>query len=109
MKIEIKYTQFEATPDIEEYALKRMGTLEHFLKSFEKESEITLFLEIARSTKHHKKGDVFYAEAMLEAGGKKMRGTATGKDIRAALDDVKEKLKKEIRRYKDKLVEQRKR
>lgn len=104
MKIDIKYTQFRATPDIEEHAVKRIGTLERFLKSFEKNSEITAFVEIARSTKHHRKGDVFYAEVMLEAGGKKFRAESTGPDIRLAIDSVKEKLKKEIRRHKDKLV-----
>jgi ribosomal subunit interface protein len=106
MKIDIKYTQFHATPDIEEHVRKRIGTVEHYLKSFEKNGEITVFVEIARSTKHHRKGDVFYAEATLETkpGGKQIRGTDTQPDIRLAIDNVKEKIKKEIRRYKDKLV-----
>ena len=107
MKIEIKYTQFQPADDIEEYALKRLGSLERFLKSFEKNSEITMFTEIARSTKHHRKGDVFYAEAMFQTNGKLIRAEATGPDIRLALDEVKEKLKKEIRRYKDKRIEAR--
>jgi ribosomal subunit interface protein len=107
MKIEIKYTQFQPADNIEEYVVKRLGSLERFLKSFEKNSEITMFVEIARSTKHHRKGDVFYAEATFEAGGKKMRAEATESDIRLAIDEVKEKLKKEIRRHKDKLVEAR--
>ena len=107
MQIEIKYTQFQPADDIEEYALKRLGSLERFLKSFEKNSEITMFTEIARSTKHHRKGDVFYAEAMFQTNGKLIRAEATGPDIRLALDEVKEKLKKEIRRYKDKRIEAR--
>jgi ribosomal subunit interface protein len=111
MKIEIKYTQFKPEVDIEEYAVKHFGQVEHFLKSFEKNGEITMFAEIGRSTKHHKKGDVFYAEAMFETtpGGKIIRATATQADIRAAIDNVKEKLKKEVRRYKDKLVESKRR
>jgi ribosomal subunit interface protein len=107
MKIEIKYTQFQPADNIEEYVVKRLGSLERFLKSFEKNSEITMFVEIARSTKHHRKGDVFYAVATFEAGGKKMRAEATESDIRLAIDEVKEKLKKEIRRHKDRLVEAR--
>ena len=89
MQIEIKYTQFQPADDIEEYALKRLGSLERFLKSFEKNSEITMFTEIARSTKHHRKGDVFYAEAMFQTNGKLIRAEATGPDIRLALDEVK--------------------
>ncbi|MEK7542190.1 MAG: HPF/RaiA family ribosome-associated protein [Patescibacteria group bacterium] len=106
MKIDIKYTQFQPADNIEEYARKRIGSLARFLKSFEKNHEITTFVEIARSTRHHRKGNVFYAEAMFESvpGGKKFRAESTGLDIREAIDEVKEKLKKEIRRYKDKLV-----
>lgn len=104
MKIEIKYTQFHVTDDIDEYARKRIDSLAHFLKSFEKNSEITVFVEIARTTKHHKHGDVFYAEATFDMGGKTIRAVSTDPDIRLALDNVKEKLKKEIRRHKDKLV-----
>jgi len=107
MKIDLKYTQFQPSADIEEYAMKRLGSLERFLKSFEKSGEITMFVEIARSTKHHRKGNVFYAEAMFQTDGKVMRAEATGPDIRLALDEVKEKLKKEIRRYKDKRIEAR--
>lgn len=106
MNIEIKYTQFQSSPDIEEYARKRIGSLERFLESFEKNHEITVFVEIARATRHHRKGDVFYAEAMFETvpGAKMLRAESTGPDIRLAIDEVKETLKKEIRRYKDKLV-----
>jgi len=111
MKIDIQYTQFQPARDVAERALEKIGSLERFLKSFEKNHEITVFVEIARTTKHHRKGDVFYAEAMFETvpGGKKMRATATAPDIRVAIDQVKEKLKKEIRRYKDKLVESKRR
>lgn len=106
MNIDLKYTQFEPADNTEEYARKRIGSLARALKSFEKTHEITAFVEIARSTRHHRKGNVFYAEAMFEVvpGGKKFRAESTGPDIRMALDQVKEKLKKEIRRYKDKLV-----
>ncbi len=106
MKIDLKYTQFEPADDIEEYARKRIGSLARFLKSFERHHEITMFVEIARSTRHHRKGNVFYAEATFETvpGGKQFRAESNGPDIRMALDELKEKLKKEIRRYKDKLV-----
>jgi ribosomal subunit interface protein len=111
MQINIKYTQFKPAADIEEYAREHFGQIERFLKSFEKHGEITMSVEIGRSTKHHKKGDVFFAEAMFETtpGGKTIRATDTQEDIRMAIVSVKEKLKKEVRRYKDKLVESKRR
>ena len=110
MRIEFKYTRLESTPSVEEYAVKRLGSLGRFLRSFEKNGEITMFVEIARSNSRHRKGDVFYAEAMFETvpGGKKMRAEHEGPDIRLAIDEVKEKLKTEIRRHKDALVSKRK-
>jgi ribosome-associated translation inhibitor RaiA len=111
MKINTKYTQFKPAVDIEEYAQEHFGQVEHFLKSFEKQGEITMFVEIGRSTKHHKKGDVFFAEAMFETtpGGKTLRATDSQPDIRMAIVSAKEKIKKEVRRYKDKLVESKRR
>jgi len=104
MKIDIKYTQFQMTEDIDEYARKCIGSVARLLKSFEVLKEIIVFVEIARSTKHHRHGDVFYAEATFDLDGKTVRAEATEPDIRLAIDSVKEKIKKEVRRYKDKLI-----
>ena len=102
MRIEIHYTKFQAAPNISEYAKKRIGALKKFLKRFEKNTEVAVFVELARTTQHHRKGDVFYAEVTLKIPGKPMRATSTGSDIRLAIDEVKEKLEKELRRDKDK-------
>ena len=104
MKIDIKYTQFQMTEDIDDYARKHIGSVARLLKSFEVLREITVFVEIARSTKHHRHGDVFYAEVTFDLDGKTVRAEATESDIRLAIDSVKEKIKKEVRRYKDKLI-----
>ena len=109
MRIEIHYTKFQAAPNISEYAKKRIGALKKFLKRFEKNTEVAVFVELARTTQHHRKGDVFYAEATIEIPGKPLRATFTGSDIRLAIDEVKEKLEKELRRDKDKAIAERKR
>jgi ribosomal subunit interface protein len=108
MRIEISCTKLEAAPDIKEYAKKRIAALSRLLLRFEEEKEVVVFVELARTTRHHRKGNVFYAEGSIDVPGKSMRATFTGPDIHVAIDKVEEKLKKELRRYKGKVLSQRK-
>ncbi|MDA1337701.1 MAG: HPF/RaiA family ribosome-associated protein [bacterium] len=107
MRIETRYTKFQETPAIASYVEKHLGSLEKVLARFEKGGEILVLVELSRAT-HHKKGDVYYAEATIEIPGKPMRATFTGPDIRVAITQVEAKLKKELRRDKGKLLARRK-
>lgn len=109
MRIETKYTQFQATSDIEQYIEKRIGSLSRFLKRYEVDREIVVFLEVARSSKHHRHGDVFYAEATFQLPGKVIRAEHNDPDIHTAIDAIKETLKKELSTYKNKEVTRQKR
>ncbi|MCH8048589.1 HPF/RaiA family ribosome-associated protein [Patescibacteria group bacterium] len=104
MRIEIHYTKFQGTPNITAYVRKRLGFLEKALKRFEKREEVLVLVELARVTAHHKKGDVFYAEAVIEIPGKPMRATFTGSDIRVAITKVEAKLKRELRQDKGRIL-----
>jgi putative sigma-54 modulation protein len=123
MKIDIKATNLELTPAIREYIEIKIGSLSHFLKRFEtpKESpegeqvpygagklptgraknEIEVFVEIARTTRHHRSGNVFYAEASFSIGKKLLRAEHSDWDIRVAIDEVKDRLQQEIKKYKE--------
>lgn len=101
MIIDLKGTSLDLTGPIKEYIEKRLQPLSRFIKRHEAKSESHLFVEIARTTKHHHKGDVFYAEATLELPKKVLRAEATNSDIRAAVDEVKNILKREMERYKE--------
>ncbi len=100
MKIDIKATNLELTPAIREYVETKIGSLAHFLKRFETESEIKVFVEIARTSKHHKTGNVFCAEASFSIGKKLLRAEHTDWDVRVAIDEVKDRLQQEIKKYK---------
>ena len=109
MRIEIHYTKFQGSFDITAYVKKRLGFLTKALRRFEKREEVLVLVELARTTTHHKKGDVFYAEAILEIPGKPIRATFTGPDIRVAITEVEAKLKRELRQDKGKILARRKR
>jgi len=101
MQIDIKAIKLELTPTIREYIESKIGSLSRFLKRFETENEIKIFVEIARTTRHHKTGDVFCAEASFMIGKKLIRAEHTDWDIRIAIDKVKDKLQQEIKKYKE--------
>lgn len=108
MKIRIKATNLELTPAIEEYIETKIESLGRLMKRFKDRGVPKMEVEIARTTKHHKKGDVFYAEINLYLPGKDLRAEYSASDIQAAIDKVKDKLKIEIERYKEKKTETRK-
>ncbi|OGM89699.1 hypothetical protein A3J77_01730 [Candidatus Wolfebacteria bacterium RBG_13_41_7] len=84
---------------------EKIGSLDKFLERFEKNGEIEIFVEIARTTKHHRSGEVFYAEATFSLGKKVFRAEDLNKDIRLAIDEVRDKLQQEIKKYKEKKIE----
>ncbi|MBI5306399.1 ribosome-associated translation inhibitor RaiA [Candidatus Wolfebacteria bacterium] len=101
MNIIIKATQLDLTPAIREYVETKIGLLDKLLKKFEIKSEIKVEVEIARSTKHHRHGNVFYAEANIHLPKKTLRAEHFDVDIRIAIDNIKKKLYQEIVKYKD--------
>jgi len=101
MQINIKATNLELTPAIREYIEIKIGSLKRFLKRFEDKSEIEVFVEIARTTRHHHKGNVFYAEVTFSIGKKIFRTEHSDWNIRVAIDRVKDKLQEEIKKYKE--------
>jgi len=105
MTINIKATNLDLTPSICEYIEEKIGSLDKFLERFEKRGEIEIFVEIARTTKHHKSGEVFRAEATFSVGKKVFRAEDLNEDIRMAIDEIRNKLQQEIKKYKEKKIE----
>lgn len=101
MNIIIKAIKLDLTPSIREYIETKIGSLDHFLTRFEGQSEIKAEVEIARTTNHHRHGDIFQAEANLHLPHKTLRAEHSDSDIHAAIDIVKDKLHKEIIKYKE--------
>lgn len=101
MKINIKTKNLDLTPAINEYILEKIGSNARFLPKYETEGETSVSVEIARNTKHHRHGDVYYAEVNIYLPGKKLRAEHSDWDIRVAIDNVNKKLKEEIKQYKE--------
>ncbi|MEK7576486.1 MAG: HPF/RaiA family ribosome-associated protein [Patescibacteria group bacterium] len=61
-----------------------------------------LEIEFALVTRHHRKGDVWRAEANLILGKKMIRAEETGDDPHAVIDALGDELSREIKSFKDK-------
>jgi putative sigma-54 modulation protein len=95
MNIAIKATNLDLTDSIKAYVDEKIGNLTKYIQATEAK------VELGRD-RHHKTGDVFRAEVMLQVGGKLMRADHTSEDIYASIDMVIPKLKEQISKFKDK-------
>jgi ribosomal subunit interface protein len=102
MQIDIKTTNLDLTPALKIYLEKKLNSLHRLLKKFEEKTEIYIRVELARTTYHHKKGNVFYAETNLSLPKSLLRAESSASNIRTAINLLIDKLKQEIKKYKDK-------
>lgn len=102
MKIIIKATKLKLTPAIYDYIDEKIGSLDRLIKRFEIKREIKAEIEIAIPTKHHRHGNIFYAEANIYLPGKVLRAEHSDWNIRVAINNIKYKLQQEINKYKTK-------
>lgn len=98
----IKATDIILTPEISEYLDKRLSALEKFVDA-EDDANIC-FVELARTTSHHKTGDVFKAELTLHLGGQSFRAVSELSDLHSAIDEAKVELLRELRANKTKRI-----
>ncbi len=99
MKINIKATGIELTPAITSYAEKRVLSLEKYLTGAE---SIVAQVEVGKTTKHHRSGEVFRAEVHLSGAGTDLYAVSEKDDLYAAIDEVKDELAREIEHSKGK-------
>jgi putative sigma-54 modulation protein len=87
MKLDIKATNLEITDAISSYVEEKLGDLEKYIPNIKLPLEGKV--ELARTTLHHKTGDIFRAEMG---------------DIYAAIDAVKDQIREEIKAYKERFI-----
>lgn len=99
MKIIIKSTNLDLTPSLNQYIEDKIGGLDKFLTG---SPSAEAYMEIARTTMHHKSGKVFRAEVNLKLNGVNFRAEFEDDDMRTAIDKVRDELQQEIKKFKGK-------
>jgi putative sigma-54 modulation protein len=100
MKINIKATGITLTPSISEYIEKKINMLDKFFR----EEETLINIEVGRTTKHHKSGEIFRAEIRITAVGQEYYAVSETEDLYAAIDEVKDNIVQELTSRKRKTV-----
>jgi len=103
MKINIRTKNIELIPSLRDFINKKIGSLEKFLKSVR--SPVEAFVEIEKTTHHHRKGPYFRAECQLEVEGRNVRAEARGEDLRVAITEVKDEIQREVKTFKGKITD----
>ncbi len=98
MNINIKATNTELTNAMRDYITSKLDRIEKFTK----EVPISGYVEIGKTTNHHKQGDVFKAEFDLLLNGEHYFAQAETEDVYSAIDSAKEELIRKITHTKDK-------
>ncbi len=99
MNIKIKTTALSLTPAISEYIEKKLDTIEKFFKD---DTTAKFDIELAKTTNHHKKGDIFRAEIHIIAKGINTYASSEKEDLYTAIDMVRDEILREIKTTNEK-------
>jgi len=99
MQIDIKGTNMELTQAIKDYVNEKIGSLEKFFDQI-----LEARVDVGTTSKHHQKGKIFRAEANLEVPQKHiLRAEAEREDLYMAINEVKNDLQIQLKKYKEKM------
>ena len=100
MQVDIYAKNLELNAPLREFIEEKMNDIERLLG---RSGTAQATVEVGIPSHHHAKGSIFYAEVNLTiAGGHLLRAQATNYDLHAAIVDVKDELKVQIKKFKEK-------
>lgn len=100
MKINIKTTTISLTPAISDYVDKRFSSFDKF---FQNDTTVLFDLELAKTTNHHKNGDIFKAEIHITGKDKNLYASSEKEDLYTAIDDVRDEALREVKNSNEKI------
>jgi len=110
MRVTIREKNLEITPALRVYIEQKiLNPARKLLKGIAETELPILDLEFSRTTEHHRKGRVYYAEATLTIGKIKLRASVEEENIRSCCDFLKDELENKIKRFKGRALVLRKR
>ncbi len=101
MNTNIKTTNITLSASISEYTEKRLNKIAKFLDD---DPATQCDIELAKTTEHHKKGDIFKAEIHIVGSGKNLYATAEREDLYAAIDAVRDEILQELNARREKRI-----
>jgi ribosome-associated translation inhibitor RaiA len=71
------------------------------IKKFTKDSELTIYVEIGKTTLHHRSGDYYKAEFNVRINGENYYAVSKREDLYDAISETKEEIIRQIKEKKD--------
>ena len=110
MIITIKAKNLELTEEFKNFIEGKFSGLKKFINILKREDEAgktlaEVFVEIEKETKHHQKGNIFFAEVQVRLPGRKLFARAKSDDMFNSIVKAKNELKLEIEKYKFKNID----
>jgi len=99
MNIQIKTTGFPSSEAVSQYIEKKIITLERFL-----EPDTIVHVEVAKTSDHHKHGDIFRAEIRAYVHHRDLYVSKETSDLYAAIDEVRDEAQRKLVESKEKSV-----
>lgn len=97
----------QSSSAVEEYIHRKIGALSKLIKDIERNfafasDALHVWVEVAKITRHHQKGKVFYAECQIGLPGRSIRAESTQYDLHIAIDEAKDEMQRMLKQYKEK-------
>ncbi len=106
MKIILHGKNLDLTPSVKAFVEGKIDSISKFLKPAES-SLAEARVEIAKPSKHHRSGFVYYAEVNLKIGSRFFRAVAEHLDLHTAIDLARDEIERQIKEYKERSREAR--
>ncbi|MBI5420713.1 MAG: ribosome-associated translation inhibitor RaiA [Parcubacteria group bacterium] len=101
MKIIVSAKNIELTPGLEQYIGEKINGLSKLIRLYEESGVAEARIEVSKTSRHHKQGEVYYAEANLKLPGSLLRAESTNLDMYSTIDEIKDELARQIKAYKE--------
>lgn len=102
MRFIIKSTKIELNPQLKKYIKERIGSTEKYITT---DLPLVAKVEVGKTTDRHNKGDIFRAEVNISLKRKFLRAEAVREDIYFAINEVRDDLKREFKKYKETIID----
>jgi len=114
MKIIIKTKNIENSESLNSYIEEKLSGLQKFISVLREKGSIgkslaEVFVEIEKTTKHHRKGEIFMVKAILHLPQKSIVAQDESDDLFKSVIEVKDDLQVEIKKYKTKNIDKNRR
>ena len=109
MVLNITTIKIDLTSAFRAYIERRFLPIGALIRRFDPMEGAELRVEVSRTTRHQRRGDVYFASATLRLSKATLRAERVTDDPRAAVDAVKDMLTREIRKYRTRFAETRRR